>query len=169
MADETATSTNLNVDVVNGAGEVVDTVELPAAIFGVLMLAVGGPMALFLRHVPVRQTPGLLMVLDLILLAVFSLMLSQTLASAVIGFYERGDLDLLLSSPLPPRRALTVRHLVEQTCREILDRAARAAGPGPLAFDAAHAQRVADLTVYLRQHHGERDLEAMARRPLPPT
>lgn len=85
------------------------TLVIVAVVIVVLMLAVGAPLALFLGRLPIRQTPGLLMTLDLILLAVFTLMLSQTLATAVIGFYERGDLDLLLSSPLPPRRALTVR------------------------------------------------------------
>lgn len=78
-------------------------------VVAVLMLAVGVPLGLFLRHVPIGPSPGVLMTLDLILLAVFTLILSQTLAAAVIGFYERGDLDLLLSSPLPPRRTLTVR------------------------------------------------------------
>ena len=32
------------------------------------------------------------------------------------------------------------------------------AGAGPLCRDEAHSRRVADLTVYLRQHHAERDL-----------
>ena len=85
------------------------TLIIVAVVIVVLMLAVGVPLALFLRFIPIRQTPGVLMTLDLILLAVFTLILSQTLASAVTGFYERGDLDLLLSSPLPPRRTLTVR------------------------------------------------------------
>ncbi len=35
---------------------------------------------------------------------------------------------------------------------------ARAVGAGPLSHDEAHGRRVADLTVYLRQHHAERDL-----------
>ena len=35
------------------------------------------------------------------------------------------------------------------------------AGRGPLARDAGHAQRVTDLTVYLRQHHAERDVAAL--------
>ena len=74
-----------------------------------LMVVVGVPLALAMRFMPIGDTPGVLMTLDLILAAVFTLILSQTLAAAVIGFYERGDLDLLLSSPLPPRRALTVR------------------------------------------------------------
>ena len=37
----------------------------------------------------------------------------------------------------------------------------RALGAGPLAHDAEHAQRVADLSVYVRQHHGERDLAGL--------
>ena len=35
---------------------------------------------------------------------------------------------------------------------------ARALGAGPLSHDAAHSRAVADLTVYLRQHHAEKDL-----------
>jgi hypothetical protein len=37
-------------------------------------------------------------------------------------------------------------------------RVGRALGAGPLGHDQAHGRRVADLTVYLRQHHAERDL-----------
>lgn len=36
-----------------------------------------------------------------------------------------------------------------------------ALGPAPLAFDAEHARRVADLTLYTRQHHGARDDAAL--------
>jgi hypothetical protein len=39
-----------------------------------------------------------------------------------------------------------------------MGRVGRALGAGPLAHDEAHGRRVADLTVYLRQHHAERDL-----------
>ena len=38
-----------------------------------------------------------------------------------------------------------------------------ALGPAPLALDPVHAARVADLTLYLRQHHAERDLAALGR------
>jgi ABC-2 type transport system permease protein len=75
----------------------------------VLMMVVGLPLALALRFVTIRETPSLFMLLDLIVLAVFTLILSQTLAGAITAFFERGDLDLLLSSPLPPRQVLTVR------------------------------------------------------------
>lgn len=36
-----------------------------------------------------------------------------------------------------------------------------ALGPGPLAFDEEYARRVADLTIYLRQHHASRDDAAL--------
>jgi hypothetical protein len=39
----------------------------------------------------------------------------------------------------------------------------QALGPGPLAFDEDHARRVADLTLYIRQHHAARDDAALGR------
>ncbi len=53
--------------------------------------------------------------------------------------------------------ALALRHVVEQGSEEVIARVGRALGAAPLCRDAAHAHRVADLAVYLRQHHGERD------------
>ena len=55
-------------------------------------------------------------------------------------------------------RALRVRALVEATCTEVMNRVGRALGAGPLCHDEAHSRRVADLTVYIRQHHAERNL-----------
>jgi alkylation response protein AidB-like acyl-CoA dehydrogenase len=60
-----------------------------------------------------------------------------------------------------PGRALRVRAVVESAATEVLGRVGRALGAGPLCHDAAHARTVADLTVYLRQHHAERDLAAL--------
>ncbi len=60
-------------------------------------------------------------------------------------------------------RALKVRHQVEQGCQEVLLRAGRAGGTSPLVFEPAHARRAADLVVYLRQHHAERDLAELGR------
>jgi hypothetical protein len=57
-----------------------------------------------------------------------------------------------------PARALRVRAQVEAAAAEVMTRVGRALGAGPLGHDEAHARRVADLTVYLRQHHAERDL-----------
>ncbi len=61
------------------------------------------------------------------------------------------------------RRALTVRHLVEQACTDILHRFARAYGPYPLAMHHETAIRYAETDLFLRQAHGERDLEGLAR------
>jgi alkylation response protein AidB-like acyl-CoA dehydrogenase len=55
-------------------------------------------------------------------------------------------------------RALRVRALTEATATDVLARTGRALGAGPLSHDEAHSRAVADLTVYLRQHHAERDL-----------
>lgn len=55
-------------------------------------------------------------------------------------------------------RVLRLRALVEATATEVMSRVGRALGAGPLCHDGAHARRVADLTVYLRQHHAERSL-----------
>jgi alkylation response protein AidB-like acyl-CoA dehydrogenase len=57
-----------------------------------------------------------------------------------------------------PVRALRVRALTEAIASDVLTRTGRALGAGPLGHDEAHSRAVADLTVYLRQHHAERDL-----------
>jgi ABC-2 type transport system permease protein len=48
-------------------------------------------------------------------LFVFTLMLAQSLSMATIVFYDRGDLDLLLTAPVRPQRILTVRMLALAT------------------------------------------------------
>lgn len=55
-------------------------------------------------------------------------------------------------------RSLRVRALTEKVCTEVLSHVGRATGAGPLCHDARHARAVADLTVYIRQHHAERNL-----------
>ena len=57
-----------------------------------------------------------------------------------------------------PLRAVRVRTLTEAVATDVLTRTGRALGAGPLGHDQAHSRAVADLTVYLRQHHAERDL-----------
>jgi len=59
------------------------------------------------------------------------------------------------------RRALWTRHVVEQSCSAVLDHTSRALGDTPMLFDAAHARRIADLPVYLRQNQTERDLASL--------
>ncbi len=60
------------------------------------------------------------------------------------------------------KRALCVRQLIERTCTDVMDHFGRATGPALLAYDAAIAQRYAELTLYIRQCHAERDLQALA-------
>jgi alkylation response protein AidB-like acyl-CoA dehydrogenase len=58
-------------------------------------------------------------------------------------------------------RALRVRALTEAVAMDVVARTGRALGAGPLSHDEAHSRAVADLGVYLRQHHSERDLESL--------
>jgi alkylation response protein AidB-like acyl-CoA dehydrogenase len=53
--------------------------------------------------------------------------------------------------------AKRVRATVARTCEDVLRLAAHSLGPGPLTQEPAHAKRVADLEVYVRQQHAERD------------
>jgi hypothetical protein len=55
----------------------------------------------------------------------------------------------------------TVRAAVERTVREVVDRAPRIVGPAPLSRDDGLAGALADLALYVRQHHAERDHAAL--------
>ena len=57
----------------------------------------------------------------------------------------------------PSILAKRVRATVARDCELILAHTAHALGPAPLALDDAHAKRVADLQLYIRQHHAEKD------------
>lgn len=73
------------------------------------------------------------------------------------------DADPFDKGGVAERRARRVRAIVESAVDDALIRSGRALGPGPLSQDPTHAQRVADLTVYVRQSHAERDLAALGR------
>jgi alkylation response protein AidB-like acyl-CoA dehydrogenase len=57
--------------------------------------------------------------------------------------------------------ALRARQVVAEAAETVLRHAAHALGPGPLATEEEHAARVADLELYLRQWHAERDQAAL--------
>ena len=57
--------------------------------------------------------------------------------------------------------ALRVRAIDADAAEQTLVQVGHALGPAPLAFDEMYARRSADLTLYVRQHHGERDLAAL--------
>ncbi|MGZ4747986.1 MAG: acyl-CoA dehydrogenase [Oryzihumus sp.] len=54
--------------------------------------------------------------------------------------------------------ALRTRSIVAAAAETTITAVGHALGPAPLTLDPDHATRVADLTVYLRQHHAERDV-----------
>lgn len=64
------------------------------------------------------------------------------------------------------RLAWQVRASVERLAADVLEHAERGIGAGGLARNAEMARRAADLPVYLRQHHAERDLEALGEHVL---
>lgn len=57
----------------------------------------------------------------------------------------------------------TCRAAAEHAATEVLTRAPTVLGPGPLCWDERLNKRIADLQVYVRQHHGERDLAELGR------
>lgn len=59
--------------------------------------------------------------------------------------------------------AKRVRASVAGAVEETIRRVGHALGPAPLALDATHAKRVADLELYIRQHHAERDQLSLGR------
>lgn len=63
----------------------------------------------------------------------------------------------------PALIAARVRATAVSTAESILTLTAHGMGPEPLAFEPEHAQRVADLELYLRQDHAERSLAAHGR------
>lgn len=54
--------------------------------------------------------------------------------------------------------ARLTRASAEATASVVLERVGRATGAAPLCLDGRHARLVADLTVFVRQSHAERDL-----------
>ncbi len=66
--------------------------------------------------------------------------------------------DPLTTSAQAAITASRARAVVAGVAEQVIVTVGHALGPGPLAFDHEHATRVADLTLYLRQHHAERDV-----------
>jgi len=62
--------------------------------------------------------------------------------------------------------ALRARLAVEHAAHTVMHHAGRATGAGPLCRDARFARAMADLPVFLRQSHAERDLAALGEQTL---
>lgn len=98
------------------------------------------------------------------------------LALAMLGRVDRGltagraalaeaaaHADAARQTVDPAVLALRARGIVAAVVDDVVRCADHAMGPAPLAMDVEHAQRVADLRVYVRQHHAERDDAALGR------
>lgn len=73
------------------------------------------------------------------------------------GLIDRGaDLE-------PRLLAERVRAMVADSVTATLEEADAALGPRPLVADEGYARRIADLHLYLRQHHGLRDAARLGR------
>ncbi|GAB7523968.1 acyl-CoA dehydrogenase [Paraburkholderia sp. 2C] len=59
------------------------------------------------------------------------------------------------------RRVMRARLAVEEAATSVLAHATRALGPGPLCTDLHFARAAADLPVFLRQSHAERDAASL--------
>ncbi|QHK21338.1 hypothetical protein GU243_18340 [Pseudarthrobacter psychrotolerans] len=59
--------------------------------------------------------------------------------------------------------ALRVRGTVAAAVERVLSLVSRNRGPAPLAFDEPYAKRMADLALYVRQHHAMRDDAQLGR------
>lgn len=69
------------------------------------------------------------------------------------------------ANPTSDAQAMTLaaRLAAEDTAHTVLRHAGRALGAGPLCRDETLSRAVADLPIYLRQSHAERDLESLGR------
>lgn len=83
---------------------------------------------------------------------------------AAMQAHLRAAADQIDADPAGPGarlRGARVRAHVEAGATEVLDRVGRALGAAPLCLDPVQARRAADLPVYLRQSHAERDLAGL--------
>ena len=88
----------------------------------------------------------------------------RTVSAALDQAADEIDDDPLDHKDASACRTLRVRALTEQVASDVAARVGHALGAGPLGHNAQHARRAADLMVYVRQHHAERDLEELGRR-----
>jgi ABC-2 type transport system permease protein len=74
-----------------------------------LLHAVGFLTAPLLARLHNARQTDLLLVLSICVGGAFTLFLSKAISESIDALYQRGDLDLLLSSPMPMRRVLVTR------------------------------------------------------------
>ena len=85
---------------------------------------------------------------------------AEAMLAAAAEATDTDPFDRSGSAQLLARRT---RAVAENAVDAAITRTGRALGPAPLCQDAQHARRVADLTIYVRQSHAERDLAALGK------
>jgi alkylation response protein AidB-like acyl-CoA dehydrogenase len=101
---------------------------------------------------------------DLAALAIGTVDVALHTAEVCLG-HAAGEIDGgQASGEAGPTLALRTRALVADAAETTLRQSRHTLGPAPLAFDEDHARRVADLEIYILQHHHERDLAALGHR-----
>lgn len=112
--------------------------------------AVRGLRELIVRYLAAKEpTPFQLAYLGGIAVAVAA---ADSVVQDAIGRVQAGTGSSMDTS------ALLVRSVVERSVTESLELATRAVGPAGLCLDGRLAAHIADLGVYIRQHHGDVDL-----------
>jgi hypothetical protein len=87
------------------------------------------------------------------------------IASWSAGLALRHAADEIDAGRGGPVLAARTRAVIADAAETVLLNSGHALGAAPLAFDVEHARRVADLQLYIRQHHAERDLASLAGLP----
>ena len=82
---------------------------------------------------------------------------ARTVLDHVAGRLD-GDPDLPPAAPVAAARTSVV-----DACEQVVVEAGRVVGPGGLSTDERLGRTLADLTVYVRQHHVDATLEGRGR------
>jgi len=83
--------------------------KIPVLLLLILLHLIAIPIALAIKHTPSLPSRAVALGLTIGGAFVLFLMISRSLITAVQALYARGDMDLLLSSPLSPRAIIAVR------------------------------------------------------------
>ncbi|TVU58753.1 hypothetical protein FQP90_20785 [Paenarthrobacter nitroguajacolicus] len=94
-------------------------------------------------------------------IALASLGEADRIITSVTGYLaqaaERIDAGFTTDSPGAWSEALRVRGTVAAAVERVQTVVSQNLGPGPLAFNGTYGKRMADLSLYIRQHHAMRD------------
>lgn len=143
-------------EVVGRQGQYIDRAGFWAGASGVAACWFGGSLAVADRLLPLasRRPDDPLLLRDL-----------GRVAAALAGgraVLQQGARDLDTAEHDAGRRdAELIRTTIVDTAELVLATVRRCLGPAPLAFDPGALAAIDDLAMFIRQHHGDRDLVAL--------